>query len=215
MKRLLQYKWALAIGLILVMSFTMLISFHFFHEEEMLKHETKDPVVLPENDELEFQNNSSLSSDELLSIVSNKKNELRNLFYNTNLYRLQEVDSTVSDEEDETYILFDETFFAQLNDLVVDQIYQDILNQMVLFQNANGHTFYKAERDIFESIYLDSAIAEVGIVSTDLRLILASDEIINASVIIRDCEEEVCEHQNSFPFELSNIQGVWKVSAFQ
>lgn len=214
MKKLLEHKWALAIALAIILSFTMLMSFHFFKEEEKLKHEAKDPVVLPEDDELEFQNNSSISDEELFNIVSNKKNELRNLFYTASLYHVKEIDSTVSDEENEKYILFDESFLAELSDLVIEPIYQNIFNQMSLFQQANGHTFYLADRDIFESIYLDSAIAEVGILSSDLRLILANDETINASVIIRNCEEDVCEYQNSVPFELTNVEGKWKVSAF-
>lgn len=215
MNKLLKYQWWIVLGLLIILAFTLLIGFHFYQEKTKVDV-TKEPVVLPEDDELEFQNSSSLSNDEVWKLVQNVKEDLTHLFYDSSLYVPSDIDSSKTEEDDSLYVVFDDEFLSTLNSLVVEDIYTNIFNKMVWLKSDQNHQFYLAEKNIFESIYLDSSIAEVGITTSSFRLISATDEQINASVTVKACKEENdCSYETSFPFELSKIDDSWKVSAFQ
>lgn len=216
MKQLLKYKWVILGVVLALLLFSMLVGFHFYDEQEKAPEIEKNPVVLPGDDELEFVNSSSMSDEEVEKIVTNLKADLRKLFYETMIYDLKEIDPSRTDEENETFVVFDEEFLQTLNLLVTDNIYYSIFNQMTLLTSDSDHTFYLADRDIFESIYLDSAIAEVGIISSNLRLVSASDNLISATVLISACDQNKdCDKKASIPFELKNVNGTWKVNVFQ
>lgn len=214
MNKLLKYQWWIVGCILIILGFTLVIGFHFY-QEKVTPDISKDPVVLPEEDELEFQNNSSMSNDEVWKLFFTKKENLRKLFFESSVYVPSDIDSSKTEEDDALYVVFDETFLSTLNDLVCDDIYTNILNKMVLLKEDSEHRFYLAEKDIFESIYLDSSIMEVGITSSKSRLIFANDEQINASVSMNACaDEKDCSQKTSYPFELRNVDGTWKISVF-
>lgn len=215
MKWILDNKKEIMIGSVtLLLLFVLTISFHFFKEEQVDKNINKEPVVLPEVDDLEFANESSLSVDEIWDIVEEKKGALRNLFYDSKVYEPHEIDPlnyTVSDNE--RYVVFDGNFVKVLNELVTEEIYNKIINEFILIKDQ----FYIADSDIFDSIYLYSAIAEIEVISSETRLVIANDEVINASVLIQVCEDEDTECNDNFsvPFELTKVDNIWKISSFE
>lgn len=212
MKKILEKKWIIYITLGLLFLFTIIISTRFFNQQENLPEVSIDPIVLPSEEELLFTNNTDFTKEEILEIVMAKKNELRNLFYESNVYNLKDIDSSKTDEENEKYTVFDEQFLKKLDSLVTEDIYYEIFNKMILLKNDHNHTFYMMEKNAFDSIYLESAIAEVDIKSNELRLIEANEDKINASVTL------VLENDNqkvSVPFELQKINNEWKVSVFE
>ncbi len=203
------------IAIVLLLVLVLIVGVQFFKEEEEVPHIEKEPVVLPGDDELEFANNSSMSAQEVWNLAEEKKEALRSLFYNTVVYTPSSVaPSEYTTEDDEKYAAFAENFFEKLNELVVDDIYNEVLSQMV--KTSSG--YYIANRGIFNRIYTESAIAESDITFSEFRLILANDEQINANVTIGVCEpdenEETCSYKFDVPFELRKINDVWKVNVF-
>lgn len=192
-----------------------LIGFQFYSRIE-IPDVLVDPIVLPDEEDLEFQNHSSMSDHEVNDLLRQKKDELRSLFYETNVYQLSDLDSTRSMEDNEKYYVFDETFLRTLDDLVVESLYQMFYEQLTLLPTSDSaHIYYISDRDIFDSVHFDSVVAEVGILSSQMRLILVTDEVINASVTISACENiKDCSANRIVPFELRKVNGVWKVSAF-
>lgn len=214
MKKLLEYKKILFILSLILLFFTMIIGFHFYHEFEEHQETVKDPVILPSDDELDFQNSSSYSDEEIISMVNERKKMLQDLFYDTPVYDLQAVDPSRSDDDNERFWVFDERFLQGLNRLVVDSLYNEVYNQMTLLKNDVSHTFYVAERDIFDFVYADSSLINTGFVSTNLRVLYASNERISSSVTFIYSDEEGALQQAIYPFELLNIQGEWKISVY-
>ena len=213
MKKILKNKWIVIVFLSLLFLFTILVSLHFFESKDKRKETIVDPIVLPSNDDLEFLNTSSLSEEEIKLMIQSKKEELRTLFYESFIYQLKEIDAKKTDEENEKYVVLDEQFLRKLETLVVETIYYDIFNKMTLLKNDVNHTYYMMEKNAFDSIYLDSAIAEIEIESSSFRLISATDEKINASVTIYlEGNEDSCVN---YPFELVKLNGEWKVNVFQ
>jgi len=198
---------------ILLLFFVLMVGFHFFRKEEVKQPEIeKDPVVLPGEDEMEFVNQSSLSVEEVWNLVNTKKEALRKLFYESEVYVPSEIDSKYTSSDDERYVVFGSVFLKTLHDLVTDSIYTSILNEMTMIKEG----YYLAGQDIFEEIYLDSAIADIDITTSSIQLISANDDYINASVKLSICEDdETCEDSVSVPFELQNVNHTWKISAFQ
>lgn len=213
MKKMLNNKWLVIGALLLLFVFVILVSFHFFQKEEKGEETIIDPIVFPSDDELEFINSTTLSKEELESIVKLKKEELQSLFYDSYVYKLQDIDKTKTDEEDEKYTVFDEQFLEKLNKLVTEEIYSTVFNKMTLLKNDNNHTFYMMEKNAFDSIYLDSAIAKINVTSTSFRLISASDDKINASVT--NCKDENCNSYESYPLELVLMNDDWKINVFE
>lgn len=215
MKWLLERKQiALIIGIALLFLFVLMVGFRFFHEEEVKPNVSKDPVVLPEDDELEFSNESSLSGDEVWKLVEEKKESLRTLFYDSKVYEPHEIDATkytISDNDH--YVVFGQDFIKNLNQIVTEDIYNRILNELTVIKDQ----YYVAPKDIFDSIYLNSAIAEIDVLSSEIRLVIATDEFINANVSIQICEEEdfTCNNDFNVPFELQKVGNDWKISSFQ
>lgn len=215
MKWLMERKqFVLIIGVALLFLFVLMVGFHFFKEEEVKPNISKDPVVLPEDDELEFSNESSLSGDEVWKLVEEKKEVLRSLFYESKVYEPHEIDATrytISDNDH--YVVFDQDFIKNLNQIVTEDIYNTILSELTVIKDQ----YYIAEKDIFNSVYLNSAIAEVDVLSSEIRLVMATDEFINANVSIQICEEDdhTCNHDFNVPFELQKVGNDWKVSSFQ
>jgi len=186
----------------------MIVGFHFYRSEYEFQ---KPQVVLPGEDELEFLNESSLDVKEIMDLVSKKQIDLRNLFYHSNIYEPHQIDPTsYSLEDNQKYVVFDQKFLTSFHDIVTESVYSFYFEQMKLIQNG----YYVAPKEIFQAIYLESVIAELDIASSSLRLLAATDEIINASVTLKTCEEDVCEYEMSVPFEIQNINGDWKVSSF-
>ncbi len=211
MKNILKYKWIVSVVLIILFLFTILISFQFFQKEDQGKEVLVDPIVLPNDEDLEFFNSSSFQLEELKAIVSQKKEELRALFYDSSIYQLIDIDSSKTEEENKKYTVLDDTFLQRLNEIVTENIYSNIFNKMTLLKNDGNHTFYMMEKNSFDSIYLNSAIAQIDVDSESIRFISATDDKINASVTLYR-ENELGD---SYPFELIREQEKWKINAFQ
>ena len=215
MKKILEHKVVLMVFLGILFVHLFLFGFHFYSEIE-IPDVAIDPIVLPGEEDLEFQNNSSMSNHEVTDLLKQKKAELRNLFYEIPVYRLSDVDSSRSPLEDDQYYVFDETFLKRLDDLVISSIYQRFYEQLTLLSTADSaHIYYVAKRSIFDEVHFDSIVAEVGILSSKTRLILVTDEIINASVTISACQNILeCSENRIVPIELQKINDESKVSAF-
>lgn len=209
MKRLLENKKLVIVVLVVLFLFSLLISLHFYQEQEKRKEIEKDSIVLPED--LEFQNYSSLSDEEVYNIVNRQKNALRNLFYQSSVYELKEIDSSKSEEENKNLIVFDEQFLHSLYVLVSEDVYNEYYNQMTFLKSDLNHQFYVTDRDIFESIYTNSALAEIEIDSSELHLIMADDDSIHASVTMK---YSGVSDSVSVPFELIKVGDLWKINVF-
>ena len=57
----------------------------------------------------------------------------------------------------------------------------------------------------------------MDILSSEVRLVTATDEFINANVAVQICEEDDpnCSGNFNVPFELQKVGTDWKVSSFQ
>ncbi len=194
--------------------FVAFISFQFFREEEEKPDISKDPVVLPDENEWEIVNQSSLSIEELWDLVNTKKSELRKLFYESQVYHISEIDSeNYTEADDDVYVVFDSKFVEQLNQLLTEELYHTFLNQMRLVKDS----YYVSLQEDFSYIYFESAIAETRVDSSEIRLMSASDEYINASVLLNICESEEdteCKLLLQKPFELRKVGESWKVNKF-
>lgn len=214
MKNILKKKSVWYVMLALLFVFMILVGFHFFKVEEAKKKVDVNPIILPEEDEFDFINHTSLSKEEIVALVTSKKNAFSSLFYESNVYELKEIDASRTAEDNEKYIVFDETFLEKLASLVSESKYYEIFNLMTLLKNDGSHTFYLMEKNAFDFIYLDSAIAKTEVTKSFLRVISASDERINASVTLTICHENECGDKH-VPFELEKISGDWKISVFE
>ena len=203
-------------GILLLFALIMIVSFQFFKpEEEEKPNIEKEPVVLPGDDEFELVNSSSMTVDEIWDLVEEKKDALRSLFYENVVYLPSSIaPDQFTSEDDEKSIIFAQSFLQSLNELVTDEIYQEVLSQMTLVKNG----YYVANKKIFDKVYVDSAIAEVDITTSELRVAMASDEKISCNVTIMICEdgedEEHCSYEKNIPFELVRVNDEWKISAF-
>lgn len=204
---------AIALVVLLLLVLVVVAAFRFRKEDSTVPDNGPGPIELPEE---EFLNESSLSVDEVMELVNQKRADLKKLFYESYMYNVSEIDSVHYGEEDNAnYTVFDEMFLQTLNTLVSDDIFHSFFEQMTLLKQDNNHSYYITSRTIFDDIYLSSAIAEVDITSEEIRFIRATDESINASVVMWACgEEEDCSNKTSFPFELTLIDNKWIISAF-
>lgn len=206
--KILKNKKIVVISLAILFFFTFLISLHFYRVEEKRKEIDKEPVVLPEDDS--FQNDSSLSIEEINNLIESKLTNLRELFYESKVYELREIDSSKSLEENEEYIVFDSIFLNKFSSLVIDELYYKYFQTMTLLKEEPGKKFYMAKKNIFENIYLDSVIASNSNCD-DFRLIIANDKKIQASVTLSFLDSEMMFY---YPFSLDFVNEEWKVSIF-
>jgi len=208
MRKLMKNKKLIIVLSTILFFFLFLISLHFYTGISENKNISKDSVILPEEDE--FQNHSSLSTSELEHLVDSKMMELKNLFYQSKVYELTEIDPTKTQEDNEKFVVFDDIFLNTFSSLVVSDIYQSYSAQMTFLKEDSKHQFFVADRNIFDSVYLDSAIANVDVKSNHYRLILADDSHIQASVtLVLENESEI-----HIPFSLEKVESVWKVNQF-
>ena len=205
------------VGIVVVVLLCLVaaVGFQFFHKEEEKPNIPKDPVVLPSEDEWEISNSSSYSVDELWNIVNDIRSKLRKLFYESEVYRIHDIDSEHYTEEDNNkYVVFDLKFLEQLHQIVTDEVYSSFYTKMQLIKE----NYYMALQEDFSFVYFESAIAESRVDVSEVRLMSASDEYINSSVILTICENEEneeCKLTVQVPFELKKVEGAWKVNQFR
>lgn len=203
-------------GVTLLLGLVLVVGLQFFKETPTIDS-PKDPVVLPEDDELEFTNASDMSADAVWDLVTKNREALKSLFYESEVYLASQIDSNKYKEEDDNeYAVFSDDFFKKLRELMIEEKVVPIFNRVTLLKQDSRRTYYIADKDVFDDIYTDSAIAKIGITKEELRVIHATNDKINASVSVSACEEEEnCDKKTSFPFELTKVDNTWKISAFQ
>lgn len=208
-------KVLVGVVVVLLLCLVIAIGVRFFQKEEEKPNIPKDPVVLPEEDEWEVANTSSYSVEELWDLIQAKKTELRRLFYESKVYHISEIDSEhYNEEDDEKYVVFDSKFLEELNQIVSDELYTSFFNRMQRIKDS----YYMAVQEDFSFVYFESAIAELRVDSSEVRLMSATDEFINASVTLNICESDgdsECNLVLQVPFELKRIGESWKVNKFQ
>ena len=212
MNKLLKHPWAIFIVVLVLLCFTLLVSIHYYQEDEKKEIE-KNPVVLPDVTE-PVEPDLPYNESDVLNIVNNQKTALRNLFYNSTSYILTEVDSSRPESDNALYFVFDEQFLAKLRDLVSDGVYASIYNNFEYLKQDVNHTFYLVKRSYFDDIYLNSAIAEVNISDSSIHINSVTEEMIDTNISLTSCESENCLYAN-VSFVLIKVNNSWIISNFQ
>ena len=209
------------LGIIVVVSillvFILIVGVHFYKEFGKNVPSDKEPVVLPDDNELEFTNESSMSVETIWKLVSDKRDALKKLFFESNVYLVSEIDSTkYTKEDDEIYVVFQDSFFKTLNELVTEDVYVSLFNRVTLLKQDRSHSYYVAKKNVFDDIYVDSAIAKLEAITEMQRVVIAKEDLITATISYDSCENDItCDKKTSYPFELTKINNEWKISAFQ
>lgn len=170
-------------------------------------------------DEIEFQNTSSLSEEEVRNLVESKREVLKDYFLQTKYYSASEVSKDFTASENENYIVLDSKFFTGFKSLVTDDIYNFYWNQ---FGAVNKRTdilvtedLYISKKGVFDDIYYESAIALNDVTEEKIVLKKATDEKIETYTNIKYClEDGTCPRNEFYHFDLVKNNDDWFISDF-
>lgn len=184
---------------------------------------TKNPenIIIEDNpikkDEIEFQNNSSMSEKDLRELLEMKREEFTTFIKNIEYYKISEVGQNYTTEDNEKHLVLGENTLTELRNLVTEEfysIYWDQLNEIVPKATIKLSTrIYEGPITLFDELYSKSAIAQANVSEEILILKAATDEEIVAIVNIKLCEEEsdICLRDDKYNFILKKENGTWKI----
>ena len=205
----------MVIGLVILFGILLVTVMSFKRDRENIDMNLDDS----EQDTIVFQNNSSMTEQEIRELVEEKRITLKNFFENAQYYTPSEVSLDHTQEDDAYYIVIGETFLNTLQQLLTETLYQSYFAQ---FQPVNkrgdiniSENLYIGSKDIFENINLDSAIAMLDVSEELLILASATDDTIIGYENIRYCNDEgVCVRDENYSLNLKLENGEWKISNF-
>lgn len=170
-------------------------------------------------EEITFENNSSLEESEIRKLVEEKRENLRQFFENTKFYKISEVSRDFTSEEDDNYIVLDANFFADFKAMVTETIYNNYWEQFTKVNKRSDilveEDLYVAKKGIFDDIYYESAIAINDVTEEKIVLGKATDKEIGAYINIKYCEDDTtCVRDELYHFDLVQINDEWLIADF-
>lgn len=214
-------KTLIAVGIIVLFILIILTVFAFQHESEEVIIDDRSPEV---EEEIVFENNSDYTEEEIRDITENLRESLRDLLSNIEYYKISEISSTYTTEEDKNYMVLPETFFTSLRGLVTEELYLIYWNQATPIlpdeDLAIEETLYQVPMSIFDEVYSHSSIAlvnsqipEYAITQEELILRNATNERIEATEKIKWCNESnICVRDDEYPLVIEQEENTWKIA---
>lgn len=204
--------------IVAVVSLLMLVSFSVITFQKS-KENVNIEVENKKKDEIIFNNQSDLDEKEIRLLVEEKRNNLKNFFKNAQYYSISEVAKGYSKEDDDTYIVIDEEFLNKLKSMVSLDIYGEYWKEMkevIPYENVLLKSrIYRAPKNLFDDLYLKSAIAMQEVSEELLLLKSATNNKIEAIENIRLCEEvDFCKREEYYEFILEKEESEWIITEF-
>ncbi len=170
-------------------------------------------------EEITFENNSSLEEREIRKLVEEKRENLKQFFENTKFYKISEVSHDFTSEDDDNYIVLDAKFFVDFKAMVTETIYNNYWKQFTKVNKRNDilveEDLYVAKKGIFDDIYYESAIAINDVTEEKIVLKKATDKEIDAYINIKYCEDDnTCVRDELYHFDLVQIDDEWLIADF-
>ena len=207
-------KALIALGIILLFILIILTIFQFQHESEEVTIDERNPA---KEEELVFENNSDYTEEEIRTTTENLRQALKDLLTNIEYYKISEISSLYTIEDDEKYMVLPETFFTNFRELATEEFYGTYWNQATPIvpdkDLAMMETLYQVPISIFDEIYSHSAIAVNDVNQEELILKNATNERIEASEKIMICDEEtICARDDEYKLVLEKEEKTWKIA---
>lgn len=170
-------------------------------------------------EEITFENNSSLEESEIRKLAEEKRENLKQFFENTKFYKISEVSRDFTSEDDDNYIVLDANFFADFKAMVTETIYNNYWKQFTKVNKRNDilveEDLYVAKKGIFDDMYYESAIAINDVTEEKIILKKATDKEIDAYINIKYCEDDnTCVRDELYHFDLVQINDEWLIADF-
>lgn len=179
------------------------------------------PVIddTKKDEEISFENNSSLEENEIRKLIEEKRENLKQFFDDTKFYKVSEVSKDFTSEDDDNYIVLDTNFFDNFKTMVTEAIYDHYWNQFAKVNKRSDilvkEDLYVAKKGIFDDIYYESAIAINDVTEEKIVLRKATDKEINAYINIKYCEDDnTCVRDELYHFDLIQINDEWLIEDF-
>ena len=179
------------------------------------------PVIddTKKDEEISFENNSSLEENEIRKLIEEKRENLKQFFDDTKFYKVSEVSKDFTSEDDDNYIVLDTNFFDNFKTMVTEAIYDHYWNQFAKVNKRSDilvkEDLYVAKKGIFDDIYYESAIAINDVTEEKIVLRKATDKEINAYINIKYCEDDnTCVRDEFYHFDLIQINDEWLIEDF-
>ena len=101
-------KTFIAIVMVVLFALIILTVFQFQQESEDVTIDERNPVT---EEEIVFENNSDYTEEEVRTTTENLRQSLKSLLTNVEYYKISEINSTYTPEDDEKYMVIPESFF--------------------------------------------------------------------------------------------------------
>ncbi len=181
--------------------------------------ETVDYNTDPVEEEIIFHNSSDMTEQEIRLFVEEKRTELKEFFETAKYYTVSEVAQGYTQEDDEKYLVVDREFLEQLQSLLTTDAYGMFWNEFEEVVPKSDTFFqtrlYLARKDLFDFVYVTSAIAKFDVSEEKLILENATNDKITAIINILLCDEEnICARDDKYQFHLEKEEETWKIADF-
>jgi len=206
----------IVVGLFILVLVTVM---NFDHKNEDVVIDTGNMNVIPEENVDEFKNESGLEEQEIRLLVEEKRSELKDFFKDAKYYAISEVGASYTKEDDNKYIVVDESFLNRLRNLLTVDAYETYWKEFTEITPKENisvkERIYMARIDLFDPLYVQSAIAMIEVTEEKLILKSATDERIVAKENIRNCEDETnCKRDEFYKLILEKEDDTWKIAEF-
>ena len=207
------------LGLVVVVGilfvFVILGVMSFTREKENIDY-TEEPA---EPEKIVFTNASDMTESEIRELVEEKRTNLKNFFHDAEYYNIGDVSIHHTAEDNDNYMVVNEEFLSTLESLLSFNAYNDYYQFMEEIEkrsdiNINGK-LYMAPRDLFDAIFITSAIPSYDVSEEYLILESATNEQIKARENIKLCNDEgICSRDDLYKLDLVKEEGTWKIDEF-
>lgn len=206
---------ALVVGVGILFIIVLLGVMSFTRKKENIDY-TEEPSA-PE--EIKFTNASDMTESEIRELVEEKRTNLKNFFHDAQYYNIGDVSENHTSEDNDDYMVVNEDFLNELKTLLSSRAYDDYYQYMEEIEkrsdiNIKG-TLYMVPRDLFDRIYITSAIPSYDVSEEYLILESATNERIKARENIKLCNDEgICSRDDVYELDLVKEEDTWKVDEF-
>ncbi len=167
----------------------------------------------------EFQNTSTMSEQRIRELVEEKRMALKDFFHDAQYYNIGDVSKNHTSSDNEHYVVVDTNFLNQLRNLLTLSAYNFYFDEMSEIEISSDVSIagplYMVSRDLFDSIYVASAIPSYDVTEELLILESATDDKIEAKENIKLCDEnDYCPRNDFYQLLLEKEDNVWKIADF-
>ena len=177
---------------------------------------TEEP---PAPEEMKFTNASNMTESEIRELVEEKRTNLKNFFHDAEYYNIGDVAVNYTSEDNDEFMVINEDFLNELKSLLSARAYDNYDQYMEEIEkrsdiNIQG-TLYMAPRDLFDRIYITSAIPSYDVSEEYLILESATNERVKARENIKLCDDKgICSRDDLYELDLVKEEDTWKIDEF-